>query len=122
MVLLIDWNLVWTCYFYGVQVKAGSVFDNILICDDPDYARHVVDEYFDANKEVDTCNFLKVDPCGLSPQDQWISWFLCYRLKRRPLKELKGGGKLEKRLEHGSLNSLAVWYLLFVDVWEVWRM
>jgi hypothetical protein len=54
-------------------MKAGSVFDNILICDDPDYARHVVDEYFDANKEVDTCNFLKVDPCGLSPQDQWIS-------------------------------------------------
>ncbi|AQK94711.1 Calreticulin-3, partial [Zea mays] len=34
-------------------VKAGSVFDNILICDEPDYARHVVDETFAANKEAE---------------------------------------------------------------------
>ena len=34
-----------------VQVKGGSVFDNILISDDPDYARQVVDEVF-ANREV----------------------------------------------------------------------
>lgn len=34
-----------------VQVKGGSVFDNILICDDPDYAKQVVDEVF-ANREV----------------------------------------------------------------------
>lgn len=34
-----------------VQVKGGSVFDNFLICDDPDYAREVVDEVF-ANREV----------------------------------------------------------------------
>lgn len=34
-----------------LQVKAGSVFDNILICDDPDYAKQVVDQVF-ANKEV----------------------------------------------------------------------
>ncbi|RVW88575.1 Calreticulin-3 [Vitis vinifera] len=31
------------------QVKAGSVFDNILICDDPEYARQVVE---DAEKEA----------------------------------------------------------------------
>ncbi|KQK05518.1 calreticulin-3 [Brachypodium distachyon] len=35
------------------QVKAGSVFDNILICDDPEYARKVVDEIWAANKEVE---------------------------------------------------------------------
>ncbi|XLR20693.1 hypothetical protein HN51_067481 [Arachis hypogaea] len=34
------------------QVKGGSVFDNILICDDPDYARQVVDEVF-ANREIE---------------------------------------------------------------------
>ncbi|PON59113.1 Calreticulin/calnexin [Parasponia andersonii] len=34
------------------QVKAGSVFDNILICDDPEYAKQVVDEVF-ANKEAE---------------------------------------------------------------------
>lgn len=34
-----------------IQVKAGSVFDNILICDDPEYAKQVVEEVF-ANREV----------------------------------------------------------------------
>lgn len=34
-----------------LQVKAGSVFDNILICDDPQYAKQVVEEIF-ANREV----------------------------------------------------------------------
>jgi hypothetical protein len=34
-----------------VQVKGGSVFDNILICDDPEYAKQVVEEVF-ANREV----------------------------------------------------------------------
>lgn len=34
-----------------VQVKSGSVFDNILICDDPEYAKQVVQEVF-ANREV----------------------------------------------------------------------
>ncbi|GJM92311.1 hypothetical protein PR202_ga08773 [Eleusine coracana subsp. coracana] len=35
------------------QVKAGSVFDNILICDDPEYARQVVEETWGANKEAE---------------------------------------------------------------------
>ncbi|PHT28476.1 Calreticulin [Capsicum baccatum] len=37
------------------QVKAGSVFDNILICDDPDYAKKVIEEVFvhrEAEKEA----------------------------------------------------------------------
>ncbi|KAK6136348.1 hypothetical protein DH2020_029919 [Rehmannia glutinosa] len=34
------------------QVKAGSVFDNILICDDPVYAKKVVEEVF-ANREAE---------------------------------------------------------------------
>ncbi|RAL50113.1 unnamed protein product [Cuscuta campestris] len=37
------------------QVKAGSVFDNILICDDPQYAKEVVDEIWkhrEAEKEA----------------------------------------------------------------------
>lgn len=36
---------------FEMQVKAGSVFDNILISDDPDYAKQVVEEVF-ANREV----------------------------------------------------------------------
>ncbi|KAL9682157.1 hypothetical protein QQ045_013950 [Rhodiola kirilowii] len=34
------------------QVKAGSVFDNILVCDDPDYAKQVVNEIFE-NREAE---------------------------------------------------------------------
>lgn len=36
---------------FEMQVKGGSVFDNILICEDPDYAKQVVEEVF-ANREV----------------------------------------------------------------------
>ncbi|KAL2507141.1 Calreticulin-3 [Forsythia ovata] len=35
------------------QVKAGSVFDNILICDDPQYAKEVVKEIWANNREVE---------------------------------------------------------------------
>ena len=38
----------WSILF---QVKAGSVYDNILICDDPEYAKQVVEEIF-ANREI----------------------------------------------------------------------
>lgn len=33
------------------QVKAGSVFDNILVCDEPQYAKEVANEIL-ANREV----------------------------------------------------------------------
>ena len=35
-----------------LQVKAGSIFDNILISDDPEYARSMVDDYFAQHREV----------------------------------------------------------------------
>lgn len=34
------------------QVKAGSVYDNILVCDDPEYAKEVVADVMSRNKEV----------------------------------------------------------------------
>lgn len=42
-----------------MQVKAGSVFDNILICDDPEYARQAVEETWGANKEVTRDKFVR---------------------------------------------------------------
>ncbi|MCO5601459.1 hypothetical protein L7F22_055582 [Adiantum nelumboides] len=42
--------------YFGIevwQVKAGSVFDNILICDDPEYARQVAQETWGQNKEAE---------------------------------------------------------------------
>ncbi|XP_020596639.1 calreticulin-3-like [Phalaenopsis equestris] len=35
------------------QVKAGSVFDNVLVCDDPEYAKQVVEELWTKNKEAE---------------------------------------------------------------------
>lgn len=37
---------------YGHQVKAGSVFDNILITDDPEYAKQFAEETWGKIKEV----------------------------------------------------------------------
>lgn len=36
---------------HWIQVKAGSIYDNILICDDPEYAKQVIEEVF-SNREV----------------------------------------------------------------------
>jgi hypothetical protein len=41
-----------------MQVKVGSIFDNILIYDDLEYARQVVDETWSANKEVTTGKYI----------------------------------------------------------------
>jgi len=38
--------LIGGAWSISLQVKAGSVYDNILICDDPEYAKQVVEEIF----------------------------------------------------------------------------
>ena len=43
-----------------LQVKAGAVFDNVLICDEPEYAKQVVQEVF-ANREVQSSSLIY--PC-----------------------------------------------------------
>eukprot|EP00249_Psilotum_nudum_P013705 c24465_g1_i5 orf=250-1374(+) len=35
------------------QVKAGSLFDNVLVCDDPEYAKKFADETWGKNKEAE---------------------------------------------------------------------
>jgi len=37
-----------------LQVEAGSIYDYILICDDPEYAKQVVEE-LSANREMSYC-------------------------------------------------------------------
>jgi len=75
-----------------MQVKAGSVFDNILICDDPEYARKVVEETWGANREVIADENYQIEP-GFSCEHSLIFLYFC-RLKRRLLKKLKRRGKL----------------------------
>nr|POF03689.1 hypothetical protein CFP56_06609 [Quercus suber] len=41
-------------YALGQWVEAGSVYDYILICDDPEYAKQVVEE-LSANREMSYC-------------------------------------------------------------------
>lgn len=38
---------------YHLQVKAGSIFDNILVCDEPQYAKQIVEDYFAHYREVE---------------------------------------------------------------------
>ncbi|KAF0925326.1 hypothetical protein E2562_016018 [Oryza meyeriana var. granulata] len=52
------------------QVKAGSVFDNILICDDPEYARNVVDEIRAANKEAEKEAFEEAEKRRKAREDE----------------------------------------------------
>uniref|UniRef100_A0A0E0HGK8 Calreticulin n=1 Tax=Oryza nivara TaxID=4536 RepID=A0A0E0HGK8_ORYNI len=52
------------------QVKAGSVFDNILICDDPEYARSVVDEVRAANKEAEKEAFEEAEKRRKAREDE----------------------------------------------------
>ncbi|KAH9552648.1 hypothetical protein CY35_09G077500 [Sphagnum magellanicum] len=48
--------------YFGIelwQVKAGSIFDNILITDDPDYAKAVAEETWQKNKDAEKEMFLE---------------------------------------------------------------
>ncbi|XP_045792853.1 calreticulin-3-like, partial [Trifolium pratense] len=51
------------------QVKGGSVFDNILICDDPEYAKQVVDEVF-ANREIEKEGFEEAEKLRKAQEEE----------------------------------------------------
>ncbi|KAE9450487.1 hypothetical protein C3L33_17614, partial [Rhododendron williamsianum] len=52
------------------QVKAGSVYDNILICDDPQYAREVVDEIWAKNREIEKDAFEEAEKIRRAREDE----------------------------------------------------
>ncbi|KHN29255.1 Calreticulin-3 [Glycine soja] len=51
------------------QVKGGSVFDNVLICDDPDYAKQVVEEVF-ANREIEKEGFEEAEKVRKAKEEE----------------------------------------------------
>lgn len=51
------------------QVKAGSVFDNILVCDDPQYAKEVVNEIL-ANKEIEKEAFEEAEKVRIAQEER----------------------------------------------------
>ncbi|CAN8305906.1 unnamed protein product [Cochlearia groenlandica] len=52
------------------QVKAGSIFDNILICDDPQYARSMVDDYFEQHRETEKELFAEAEKEKKAREDE----------------------------------------------------
>ncbi|KAM1354250.1 hypothetical protein ACFX2H_033624 [Malus domestica] len=70
------------------QVKAGSVFDNILICDDPDYAKQVVEQVF-ANREAEKDAFEEAEK-RRKAQEEEVCGRNKWRLKEQEKRE-KGG-------------------------------
>ncbi|KAG6738591.1 hypothetical protein POTOM_058211 [Populus tomentosa] len=80
------------------QVKAGSVYDNILVCDDPEYAKQVVQEVL-ANREV--CQ-LKRRP--LRKQKKLEKLERMRKLKEQERK-VKGGGEKEDMIDATEIDT-----------------
>nr|GMD05989.1 calreticulin-3-like isoform X1 [Ipomoea batatas] len=54
------------------QVKAGSVFDNILICDDPQYAKQVVEEIW-AHREAEKEAFEEAEKVRRAQEEEVVN-------------------------------------------------
>ena len=78
LILLIggDWSI-------SLQVKAGSVYDNILVCDDPEYAKQVVEEIF-ANREVSNCLRVLLSLNSKKMLNLYVYYAWNFRLKKKP--------------------------------------
>lgn len=46
----LNWNSDKCCKY--IQVKSGTLFDNVLISDDPEYAKKVAEETWGKQKDV----------------------------------------------------------------------
>ncbi|MQM09395.1 hypothetical protein Taro_042267, partial [Colocasia esculenta] len=57
-------------FFNTMQVKAGSVFDNILICDDPEYAKQVAADIISRNKEPEKEAFEEAEKVRRAKEDE----------------------------------------------------
>lgn len=105
-----------------VQVKAGSVFDNILICDDPEYAKMVVEETWAKNREVDMYLSTVAVTCSQSSIfNKYYNLLLKnFRLRKKHLRRQRKQGKLEKKryLLRSSLlhPKFSLVYLPFISL------
>ncbi|CAI9108685.1 OLC1v1008356C3 [Oldenlandia corymbosa var. corymbosa] len=52
------------------QVKAGSIYDNILLCDDPKYAKEVVEEIWAKNRLAEKEAFEEAEKIRLAQEEQ----------------------------------------------------
>ena len=55
-------------------MKSGTLFDNVLITDDPEYAKKVAEETWGKNKEVEKAAF---DEAEKKREEEVTSEFFC---------------------------------------------
>ncbi|CAN1130124.1 unnamed protein product [Linum perenne] len=51
------------------QVKSGTLFDNVLICDDPEYAKKFAEETWAKNKDAEKAAFDEAEKKAEEPDD-----------------------------------------------------
>ncbi|CAL5364793.1 unnamed protein product [Camellia sinensis] len=97
------------------QVKGGSVYDNVLICDDPAYAKQVVEEVF-ANREAEKEAFEEAEKVRKAKEEE---------LKERERK-VKGGerrGAMIEDIEIGSVTETDIEGMIVVaTTWMIIMM
>ncbi|QCD88470.1 calreticulin [Vigna unguiculata] len=79
------------------QVKAGSVYDNILICDDPQYAKQVVDEFMANNREAEKEAFEEAEKERRAREEEEAQRAREEGERRRKERDHKYGNKRRRR-------------------------
>ncbi|KAI8032299.1 Calreticulin-3 [Camellia lanceoleosa] len=62
------------------MVKGGSVYDNVLICDDPAYAKQVVEEVF-ANREAEKEAFEEAEKVRKAKEEEFGDVFYLWHCR-----------------------------------------
>ncbi|GMN62705.1 hypothetical protein TIFTF001_031787 [Ficus carica] len=87
------------------QVKAGSIFDNILICDDPQYAKQVVEEVF-AHREAEKEAFEEAEKERRAHEEEEARRAREEGEKRKRERDHRYGGDRRRRRRHDPHDYL----------------
>lgn len=79
------------------QVKAGSVFDNILICDDPEYARQVVEDVWGKNREAEKEAFEEAEKVRRAREEKEAERTREESEKRKAARDSRYGARKRRR-------------------------
>nr|GFD01259.1 calreticulin-like [Tanacetum cinerariifolium] len=59
------------------QVKSGTLFDNVLICDDPEYAKQVAEDTWGKQKDAEKAKFEELEKLKEAEMKKWRSVGSC---------------------------------------------
>ncbi|GMP21735.1 hypothetical protein CsSME_00000044 [Camellia sinensis var. sinensis] len=111
------------------QVKGGSVYDNVLICDDPAYAKQVVEEVF-ANREAEKEAFEEAEKVRKAKEEESKQRELILHKgllsQLSPCRKVKGGerrGAMIEDIEIGSVTETDIEGMIVVaTTWMIIMM